>query len=143
MNGEDNALINAQIKQYDSLKTYLKKAFNKKHFDYIIGNPPYVNTHDMSRDVSNFLKEKFITTQNGVFNIFYAFIEHAMQFISNNGRLVYIVPNNFLVKQVEKEAESMGIPVTEDINDVGDKQKIKRYVFGKNKKQRTIKKIKN
>jgi hypothetical protein len=32
---------------------------------------------------------------------------------------VYIVPNNFLVKQVEKEAESMGIPVTEDINDVG------------------------
>ena len=32
---------------------------------------------------------------------------------------LYIVPNNYLVKQVKKEAESMGIPVTEDVNDGG------------------------
>lgn len=30
---------------------------------------------------------------------------------------VYIVPNNYLVKQVRKEAETMGIPVTEDSDD--------------------------
>lgn len=102
MNGEDNALINAQIKQYDSLKADWNKAFNKKHFDYIVGNPPYVNTHDISKDVSNYLKEKFFTTKNGIFNIFYAFIEHAMQFISTSGRLSYIVPNNFLsIKSAE------------------------------------------
>lgn len=80
----------------DALKLDWCETFRVQRFDYIIGNPPYVNTHDMSKETVDFLKNHFITTKTGVYNIFYAFIEHAMKFLSAEGKLSYIVPNNFL-----------------------------------------------
>lgn len=38
---------------------------------------------------------------------------------------MYVVPNKFLMKQVIKEAELLGIPVTENSDDVG-------FITGKN-----------
>ena len=94
--GESNEGIKAHIICGDSLKCNWSVVFGVNLFDYIIGNPPYVNTHDMSKDTAAFLKQTFSTTRAGVFNIFYAFIEHAFQFLSPHGVLSYIVPNNFL-----------------------------------------------
>jgi len=94
--GENNRGMNLNILCLDSLKCDWEKVFNIASFDFIIGNPPYVNTHDMSKETARFLKETFITTRSGVYNIFYAFIEHAMRFLADDGVLSYIVPNNFL-----------------------------------------------
>lgn len=80
----------------DSLRTKWASKFGIDKFAYIIGNPPYVNPHDMSPETIKFLKNTFKTTKTGVFNIFYAFIEHAMYNLSADGVLGYIVPNNFL-----------------------------------------------
>ena len=80
----------------DSLKEDWNDLFNVSGFDFVVGNPPYVNTHDMSKETALFLKENFKTTKAGVYNIFYAFIERAMQYLKENGKLGYIVPNNFL-----------------------------------------------
>lgn len=104
MQGESNSRINANIACLDSLKTDWNEVFKKNGFDCIVGNPPYVNTHDMNKETSVFLKKNFKTTTKGVYNIFYAFIEHAMQFLATNGNLSYIVPNNFLTI---KSAESL------------------------------------
>lgn len=90
----DEADIN--ILKADSLKKDWNKAFSVTGFDYIIGNPPYVNTHDMSKETISFLKSNFQTTKKGVFNIFYAFLEHGVKFLKKGGRLSYIIPNNFL-----------------------------------------------
>lgn len=80
----------------DSLKTNWSKEFKVNEFSYVIGNPPYVNPHALNKKISDFLKSTFTTTKNGVFNIFYAFIEHGMNNLSDSGNLGYIVPNNFL-----------------------------------------------
>lgn len=80
----------------DSLKVDWHTLTGKKSIDFIIGNPPYVNPHDLHKDTTQFLKDTFITTKSGVFNIFYAFIEQSMKFISMRGVLGFIVPNNFL-----------------------------------------------
>lgn len=90
----DESAIN--ILNADSLKSDWNKLFSVSGFDYIIGNPPYVNTHDMNKTTISFLKDNFKTTQSGVFNIFYAFVEQGMKYLSNNGKVSYIVPNNFL-----------------------------------------------
>lgn len=50
----------------------------------------------MSKETASFLKKTFSTTRSGVYNIFYAFIEHAIEFLHPKGKLSYIVPNNFL-----------------------------------------------
>ena len=84
------------IKCADSLKDDWNQLFSTEGFDYIIGNPPYVNTHDMSKETAQFLKKTFETTKNGVYNIFYAFVERGMSYLLPSGKLSYIVPNNFL-----------------------------------------------
>lgn len=96
MYGESNSGIKVNIKCTDSLKSDWNEEFKVDGFDFIIGNPPYVNTHDMAKSTAKFLKETFTTTKTGVYNIFYAFIEHAYNFLKKEGVLSYIVPNNFL-----------------------------------------------
>lgn len=80
----------------DSLKTNWNALIGRENVDFIIGNPPYVNPHDLNKDTVAFLKKTFQTTKSGVFNIFYAFIEQSMKYISKEGKLGFIVPNNFL-----------------------------------------------
>lgn len=80
----------------DSLKENWPRLLNVESCDYIIGNPPYVNPHDLGKDTVNFLKDTFATTKTGVFNIFYAFIEQSLKHLSNRGTLGFIIPNNFL-----------------------------------------------
>lgn len=101
--GEDDALLAPRVFCADSLKTDWRELFGVEAFDCVIGNPPYVNTHDMPKETAAFLKENFRTTKEGVYNIFYAFIERAMDFLAPGGKLGYIVPNNFLTIKAAKE----------------------------------------
>lgn len=103
INGESNEKLSPKILCSDSLKLKWDEAFTVTSFDYILGNPPYVNTHDMSKETALFLKKTFTTTKSGVYNIFYAFIEYALDFLHPQGKLSYIVPNNFLtIKSAEE-----------------------------------------
>lgn len=71
-------------------------------YDYIIGNPPYINNHDLSDDQISFLKSSYTTTTTGTFNIFYAFIEKGMSYLTDEGVLEFIIPNNFMyIKSAE------------------------------------------
>lgn len=103
MNGVYLETLSDNLISADSLDSDWAALFNlSDKFDYIIGNPPYVNTHDMSKTTISFLKKSFITTKTGVFNIFYAFIEYGLKQLSPNGFLEFIVPNNFLtIKSAE------------------------------------------
>lgn len=96
MHGGNYNTVKCNIRCCDSLKTNWAKEFNVDSFSYIIGNPPYMNPHDMNPETIKFLKSTFKTTKTGVFNIFYAFIEHALENITKDGILGYIIPNNFL-----------------------------------------------
>lgn len=95
-NGESTDLLRFNIKAADSLKENWSELFGEKTFHFIIGNPPYINTHDMSKDTVSYLKKNYKTTQRGTFNIFYAFIERSMRFLSSDGMLGFIIPNNYL-----------------------------------------------
>lgn len=106
INGEDKEEIKFNIIQSDSLKNDWNEIFEVNQFEYIIGNPPYVNTHDMSRETASYLKNNFKTTKNGTFNIFYAFIEQSMKYLNENGRLGFIVPNNFITIDAAKNLRS-------------------------------------
>lgn len=96
LDGDEISESEISVIHANSLKQNWNKTFHAEGFDFIIGNPPYVNTHDMNNETILFLKENFKTTQTGVFNIFYAFIEHGMQYLKTSGKMSFIVPNNFM-----------------------------------------------
>jgi adenine-specific DNA-methyltransferase len=72
-------------------------------FDLIIGNPPYGIIGDAShypihvfKERKRLYKQRF-QTWRGKFNIYGAFIEHAVRLLSPDGRLVFVVPATWLV----------------------------------------------
>ncbi len=95
-NGEDLEEYSFNLICEDSLFCDWSKIFNVHKFNYIVGNPPYINNHDLNKKYICKLKNHFQTTQEGVFNIFYAFIEKSTQYITEDGTIGYIIPNNFL-----------------------------------------------
>ena len=96
MNGEDKNQIDFNIIEADSLFNDWNDLFRVNKFDYIIGNPPYVNNHDLKESYIKKLSSTFKTTTEGTFNIFYAFIEKSMEYLADDGKLGYIIPNNFI-----------------------------------------------
>lgn len=67
-------------------------------FDVIIGNPPYIDSEEMSKSQPNeraYLTMTF-TTAKGNWDIFCIFLERGLQLLKENGRLGLIVPNKLL-----------------------------------------------
>lgn len=88
--------LSSNILCVDSLREDWDYLFGERKINFVIGNPPYVNAHDMSKETVKRLKNEFITTKVGTFNIFYAFVEKAMNELDYEGQVGFIVPNNFL-----------------------------------------------
>jgi hypothetical protein len=63
-------------------------------FDYIIGNPPYINYKDIDEDSKQFIRETFSSCSNGKFDYCYAFIERSISLLTPTGKLVQLVPAN-------------------------------------------------
>lgn len=71
-------------------------------FDLIIGNPPYINVHDLSEDVRKEIKN-FESCSSGTCDIYYAFIEKSLRKLNPNGILKFIVPNTWLINSSAKK----------------------------------------
>lgn len=65
------------------------------HFDYIIGNPPYVAITGLSSGERSDYRQHYVTAQ-GRFDLYLLFFERALSLLNPGGRLVYITPEKFL-----------------------------------------------
>ena len=72
---------------------YLKSELNIQ-FDFIVGNPPYITYSDLSQDKRKFIKETYETCRQGKFDYCYAFIEHSIKCLSNEGKMSYLIPSS-------------------------------------------------
>lgn len=70
----------------------------KGGFDYIIGNPPYVEVKNYNVDLPFmhlYIKEKFISSKNGKIDLAIPFIEKSIDLLNPQGRLGFIVQKRF------------------------------------------------
>lgn len=72
---------------------YLKSELNLE-FDFIVGNPPYITYSDLSKDKRKFIKKTYETCGQGKFDYCYAFIEHSIKCLSNEGKMSYLIPSS-------------------------------------------------
>ncbi|MDR3283239.1 MAG: SAM-dependent methyltransferase [Candidatus Methanoplasma sp.] len=101
--GENPDRCRFNIACADSLKEDWTKIFDVGPFDYVVGNPPYVNPHDLDPEVAAFLRNNFETTHRGTANIFYAFVEKSLRHLSEQGEFGMILPNNYLTITAAEE----------------------------------------
>ncbi len=70
-------------------------------FDFIIGNPPYISYRNLKQENRTYIKKKFKSCEKGKPDYYYAFIEKSQNLLNKNGKLIYIVPNNFFKNEFE------------------------------------------
>lgn len=63
--------------------------------DYVIGNPPYCNIHDIPKEKRDIVKQyKF--ANGGMTDLYLVFFEIGINMLNENGKLAYITPNSWL-----------------------------------------------
>lgn len=72
---------------------YLKMA-DDIQYDFIVGNPPYITYRDISKEDRNYLKNNFLSCEQGKFDYCYAFIEKSINCLSKNGKMSYLIPSS-------------------------------------------------
>ena len=65
-----------------------------QRFDYVFGNPPYINYRDLDISERAKLKSMYESCRIGAYDYCYAFLEHDLSCLGSNGKLVYLVPSS-------------------------------------------------
>ena len=68
----------------------------RKGFDVVIGNPPYVDIKKLKNNMIKYFFKKYVTCENRI-NLYSIFIERGYNLIINNGLLSFINPNSMLI----------------------------------------------
>lgn len=80
---------------------------NQIEFDFIIGNPPYINYRDIDEDNRKWLRENFISCSNGKFDYYYSFVEKGIDLLSGEGKMVQLVPSNIYKNVFAEQLRNM------------------------------------
>lgn len=65
-----------------------------RHYDHIIGNPPYVRVHNMSPDTRDRVRE--LTPGGGMGELYVAFFSKFLPLLKPEGKLTFITPNSWI-----------------------------------------------
>lgn len=71
-------------------------------FNFIVGNPPYIRTHNLTDEMRENI-DKFSITCSGTPDMYVTFMEYGLDILKLGGKLSYIVPNTWLKNTSQKE----------------------------------------
>ena len=90
----------------NSLKKYEKPDLfavgEKKKFDFIVGNPPYIRIQHLDLAQRNYIQKNYDFCKNGSTDIYIAFYELCLNLLSKNGICGLITPNTFLYTETAR-----------------------------------------
>ena len=70
-------------------------------FDFVVGNPPYIRTHNLTDEMRENM-ERFAITATGTPDMYVTFMEYGLSVLKPGGKLSYIVPNTWLKNTSQK-----------------------------------------
>ena len=83
-------------------EVYFSEVFHeKKGFDVVIANPPYINTNEM-KDNANLYRSLY-STAYGSYDIYVLFFEKSIQLLHENAVLTFITSNKFFIADYAKK----------------------------------------
>ncbi len=105
---EDNEdeLLKTNIFDWNGEYGFVEIFEQKGGFDFIIGNPPYVEVKNYNVDLPymhQYIKERFPSSKNGKIDLAIPFIERAIGLLNPAGRLGFIVQKRFFKTEYGKK----------------------------------------
>lgn len=102
---------NGHFKQKDFLSLSLSSfPVNEKGFDAVVGNPPYVSHHNMSKGQK---ETAFEALSNGDFelggraSLWAYFVLHSLHFLKPGGRMAWVLPSSFLYSDYSRQVREI------------------------------------
>ena len=86
-------------------QTAFPEVFEKGGFDYVVGNPPYVEVKNYNVSLpymATYIKRKYRSSRNGKIDLAVPFIEKGVSLLNEHGRLGYIVQKRFFKAEYGK-----------------------------------------
>ena len=71
-------------------------------FDFVVGNPPYLEAKKMDKKTKKFCMETCPEVARGAFDLFVCFIDKGLKLLGEGGKFGYIIPNKFLIANYAK-----------------------------------------
>lgn len=65
-------------------------------FDFVVGNPPYITYYNLPQEDRDYIRSEYAVCKSGKPDYYYAFIESSIRALKDGGKLIYLVPNNFM-----------------------------------------------
>jgi len=69
----------------------------KSGFDFVVGNPPYLEAKKMPNELKKLCRENFPEVAKGAFDLYFCFIKMALDLLDGGGMFGYIIPNKVQV----------------------------------------------
>lgn len=94
----EEELLKTNVFDWDSEEGFAQIFEEKGGFDYIIGNPPYVEVKNYNEELPymhRFIKANYPASKNGKIDLAIPFIEKSIDLLNENGRLGFIVQKRF------------------------------------------------
>jgi len=114
------SLLNTEERNIKDIKNKTGKFTDG--FDFVVGNPPYLEAKKMDKYTKQLCKNSFPDITKGSFDLFVCFIKKGLDILKNNGKLGYIIPNKFLIASYAKKmrAEILDKYAIKEIVDVSE-----------------------
>lgn len=98
LNDNEEELLKTNIFDWKSNYAFPDIFERNGGFDFIIGNPPYVEVKHYNIDLPymhEYIKHKFNSSKNGKIDLAIPFIEKAINLINNSGKIGFIIQKRF------------------------------------------------
>ena len=86
-------------------RTAFREVFVRGGFDYVIGNPPYVEVKNYNVSLpcmAKYIKQRYSSSRNGKIDLAIPFIERGLELLTEHGSLGYIVQKRFFKTEYGK-----------------------------------------
>ena len=98
-------------------------------YHYIIGNPPYLAYPELDLETRRDLRANFESCKQGKPDYYFAFLETAIHALNEYGKMVYLVPGNFMKNVYSDQLRQLLLPSLCEIVDYSH-QKLFGSVLG-------------
>lgn len=104
-------------------RSEFKLAFDDRGFDAVVGNPPWLMAGYHVKPVLPYFAERYATAR-GKYDLYYLFLERALDLVSSTGRMGMIVPNKLFHTRAGSALRALlsGSNRLEEVVDFGDSQ---------------------
>ncbi len=115
--------VNWNIRQEDALVLKLEPIYQ-----YVVGNPPYITYYNLKPEERTQIRQRFETCAVGKADYYYAFTEAAIRSLATNGKMIYLIPNNFFKNRYSDALRKYILPYLVEVEDYTTKKLFNEYL---------------